>query len=75
MDIESLKMKELGFSLSKILIFVFFFLGEGLYGRGIPFLRGVQTSRKIKMFFERLEEVIPYEECMLAHPTTRDGSF
>jgi hypothetical protein len=52
-----------------------FFLCEGLYGRGIPFLGGFQTSRKIKMLFKRLEEVVPYEECMLAHPTTRDESF
>jgi len=52
-----------------------FFLCKGLYGRGIPFLGGIQTSRKIKMLFKRLEEVIPHEECMLAHPTDRDGGF
>lgn len=52
-----------------------FFLCEGLYGRGIPFLGGIQTSRKIKMLFKRLEEIIPHEECMLAHPTDRDGGF
>ena len=55
--------------------FRIFFLCEGLFGRGIPFLAGTAISRKIRDMFSWLEAEISESDCQLAHFSDKDDSF
>ena len=55
--------------------FRIFFLCEGLFGRGIPFLAGTTISRRIRELFKVLESEISEIDCQLAHVTDKDDSF
>ncbi len=55
--------------------FRIFFLCEGLYGQGIPYLSGVRIGKKLRNLFSRLEEVIDKEHCEFLHPFEDLGSF
>ncbi len=47
--------------------FRIFFLCEGLYGRGIPFLSGMKIGKKLRKLFFRLEEIITQDHCYQLH--------
>jgi len=51
-----------------------FFLCEGLFGQGIPFLAGTKISNSIRQLFDWLEAEISTVDCQLAHVTTLDDS-
>ncbi len=55
--------------------FRIFFLCEGLYGRGIPYLSGMKIGKKLRKLFLRLEEIINKEHCYALHPIDELGSF
>ncbi|MHA1968474.1 MAG: hypothetical protein ACW964_11795 [Candidatus Hodarchaeales archaeon] len=55
--------------------FRIFFLCEGLYGRGIPYLAGMKIGKKLRKLFSRLAEIIDQEHCDLLHPFDELGSF
>lgn len=55
--------------------FRIFFLCEGLYGRGIPFLSGMKIGKKLRKLFFRLEEIITQDHCYQLHPFDELGSF
>ncbi|UCE14346.1 MAG: hypothetical protein JSV04_04010 [Candidatus Heimdallarchaeota archaeon] len=52
-----------------------FFLCEGLYSRGIPFLSGKKISKRLKNFFDQLERTITQDHCYLAHESEEDEYF
>lgn len=54
--------------------FRIFFLCEGLYGRGIPYLAGKRISRNVKNLFDQLEATVPVDTCKSVHQT-EEGSF
>ena len=54
--------------------FRIFFLCEGLFGVGIPYLTGPKISLSIRRLFEWLEAEISNTDCELAHVTTLDDS-
>ncbi len=47
--------------------FRIFFLCEGFFHRGIPYLAGKEISRKIEKLFDQLEKKIPTDNCPLVH--------
>lgn len=53
--------------------FRLFFLCEGLYGCGIPYLAGKKISDNIINLFERLEEIVPQETCLIPHKTEKES--
>ncbi len=55
--------------------FRIFFLCEGLYGRGIPYLAGQKIGKKLRTLFSRLEELIDLDHCLLMHPFQEQESF
>lgn len=55
-------------------LFRIFFLVEGLYGRGVPYLAGKRISRKVKELFNQLEAKIPVDSCRSVHQV-EEGSF
>ncbi|UCE14177.1 MAG: hypothetical protein JSV04_03120, partial [Candidatus Heimdallarchaeota archaeon] len=54
--------------------FRIFFLCEGLYGRGIPYLAGKKISQKVAKLFDQLEILIPFDSCHQVHQA-EEGSF
>jgi hypothetical protein len=54
--------------------FRIFFLYEGLYGLGIPYLAGKDVAKKINLLFSLLEETVPKESCVITH-RTEGGSY
>lgn len=54
--------------------FRIFFLVEGLYGRGVPYLAGKKISRNVKDLFSHLVTKIPIDSCRSVHQT-EEGSF
>lgn len=52
--------------------FRIFFLCEGLFSRGVPFLSGKKISSKLNEFFSKLEKMITGEHCELAHESEQD---
>lgn len=55
--------------------FRIFFLCEGLYKKGIPFLAGKKISQKIERLFDQLEKELPnYRDCSLIHKL-EDGPY
>jgi hypothetical protein len=55
--------------------FRIFFLCEGLFGRGIPYLAGTLISRRIRELFTWLETEISESDCQIAHVSDKDDSF
>ena len=55
--------------------FRIFFLCEGLYGRGIPYLAGRKISKKLYSLFLQLEEIIDRDHCDQLHPFRDQESF
>ncbi len=54
--------------------FRIFFLCEGLYKKGIPYLAGKKISSHINSLFKKLEEKVPHDTCKLAHKLEK-GSY
>ncbi len=54
--------------------FRIFFLCEGLYKKGIPYLPGKKISKKIEELLRRLEQKLPHDTCSLAH-RLEDGYY
>lgn len=54
--------------------FRIFFLCEGLYGKGIPYLSGKSISQNVKKLFAQLNELIPSDSCRKVH-RAEQGSF
>ena len=54
--------------------FRIFFLCEGLWGRGIPYLAGKKISRNVKGLFDQLDRLIPSDSCSKVH-RVEQGSF
>ncbi len=54
--------------------FRIFFLCEGLFGTGVPYLAGTKISKSIRELFNWLEAEISNDDCQLAHVTTLDDS-
>lgn len=54
--------------------FRIFFLCEGLYGKGIPYLAGRKISRYVKGLFDQLDRLIPFDSCSKVH-RIEQGSF
>lgn len=52
--------------------FRIFFLCEGIYGRGIPYLAGRKIHSKLQLLFSRLEETITETHCELFHTFEED---
>ncbi|MHA1213790.1 MAG: hypothetical protein ACTSR2_05470 [Candidatus Hodarchaeales archaeon] len=55
-------------------IYRIFFLCEGLYGRGIPSIRG-KISEKLEVLFEELEKIVTPESCELLHQFEESDTF
>lgn len=55
--------------------FRIFFLCEGLYGRGIPYLSGMKIGKKLRKLFTKLEDIIDQDHCDQLHPFEELGSF
>lgn len=49
-----------------------FFLCEGIYGRGIPYLEGKKIHTKLQHLFNSLEELITEPSCELLHSSEDD---
>ena len=54
--------------------FRIFFLCEGLFGRGIPYLAGTAISRRIRNLFAWLDSEISTDDCEIAHASNQDDS-
>ena len=54
--------------------FRIFFLCEGLYKKGIPYLAGKEISKKLEELFRQLEQKLPHDTCSLAH-RLEDGYY
>ncbi len=54
--------------------FRIFFLYEGLYGLGIPYLVGKEIAKKINQFFYHLETTVSQDTCISTH-RTESGSY
>ena len=54
--------------------FRIFFLYEGLYGLGIPYLAGKEIAKKINLLFSLLGETVSQDTCVSTH-RTEGGSY
>ena len=55
--------------------FRIFFLCEGLFGQGIPYLAGTAISKRIRSLFKWLEREITVEDCKIAHVSKQEDTF